>query len=142
MNGDETAQTETERKTAEILARHPRERSALIPILQDLQEELGYLSPEAMSQAAKFLRVPESVVYGVATFYSQFYFTPQGRHRVRVCQGTACHVRGAGLILEAVKRATGAGPAWARFHAAQVRHPAILTLKAQIPARCPWRFEV
>jgi NADH-quinone oxidoreductase subunit E len=70
----------------------------LIPILQHLQVEAGYLSPESMLAAARFLRIPESKVLGVASFYAQFVFEPQGEHRVTICRGTACHVKGSGRI--------------------------------------------
>ena len=79
----------------------------LIPILQKVQEELGYLPEEAMLEVAKFTRVPESRVYAVATFYAQFRFTPIGKTHVMVCRGTACHVRGAPRILEAVEKHLG-----------------------------------
>jgi len=91
-----------------IFARHPAERNALIPVLQEIQEALGYLPPHAMKAAAGYLRLPEAIVYGCATFYSQFFLAKQGEHNIKVCQGTACHVRGAGMILQAVKRKTGA----------------------------------
>jgi len=69
-----------------------------------VQEELGYLPEEAVSEIAFFLGVPESEVYGVASFYAQFRFVRQGEHTIKVCQGTACHVRGGRRILEAVER--------------------------------------
>lgn len=72
----------------------------LIPILQQVQEEIGYLSEDAMLEIAKFAGVPESRVYSVATFYTQFRFTPIGRNHVMVCRGTACHVKGAPRMLE------------------------------------------
>ena len=70
----------------------------LIPILQHLQDQAGYLSPEAMLAAARYLRIPESKVYGVASFYAQFNFEPQGKHKLTICRGTACHVRGSGRL--------------------------------------------
>ncbi len=91
-------------KLASVLENHPRDRSSLIPILQDVQDELGYLPAEAMKEVARHLRVPESTVYGVVTFYAQFYLTRQGRHKVKVCQGTACHVRGGKRVMDAVKK--------------------------------------
>ena len=94
----------------EIFAGHPRERSSLVPVLQDIQEALGYISLDAMRSTAAHLGVPESSVYGVVTFYSQFYLRPQGRHKVKVCQGTACHVRGSGEIAKAVSARLGIGP--------------------------------
>lgn len=82
----------------------------LIPLLQQIQAEFGYLPAEPMRRAASFLRVPESDVYGVATFYSQFYLTRQGKHRIKICQGTACHVRGGRRILRAVQKELGIRP--------------------------------
>jgi len=79
----------------------------LIPVLQAVQGELGYLPEEAMLEIARFLSVPESRVFGVASFYEQFRFTPIGRNHIMVCRGTACHVKGAPRILEEVERLTG-----------------------------------
>ena len=94
----------------EIFSRYSGKRSELIPILQELQERLGYLPKPAMTAAARFLRVPESTVYGVVTFYAQFYLTRQGKHKIRVCQGTACHVRGAPALIQAVREELGIEP--------------------------------
>jgi len=93
-----------------ILSRHERDESALIPLLQDIQDDLGYISSDSMAAVATHLNVPESSVYGVVTFYSQFYLTPQGRHKVKVCQGTACHVRGSEAIAGAVGDLLGIAP--------------------------------
>lgn len=90
-----------------ILAGYGRSREVLIPVLQDVQDHLSFLSPEAIERIADHLGLSENDVYGVATFYAQFRFHPPGRHHVKVCQGTACHVRGSGLILEAVTRRLG-----------------------------------
>ena len=88
-----------------VLERYPNAtRDALIPILQDVQQEHGYLSRDAVVRIGKHLRLPASKIYGVATFYNQFRFQPQGRNHVQVCRGTACHVKGSAAILEAVKR--------------------------------------
>ena len=90
-----------------ILAPYRRQRGALIPVLQKVQEELGYLPEEAVSEIAHFLGISESEVYGVASFYAQFRFERQGEHTIKVCQGTACHVQGGPRILEAVERELG-----------------------------------
>ena len=95
---------------AEILAAHGGESGALIPILQKVQEKLGYLPPEAISEVAKSTRMSESEVFGVASFYAQFYFTRRGKHTVKVCLGTACHVRGGERILHEVKKELGIEP--------------------------------
>ena len=79
----------------------------LIPILQDIQERFGYLPKEAMFEVSKFLGIPESRVYAVASFYAQFRFTPIGKNTVMVCRGTACHVKGAPRILDEFKRELG-----------------------------------
>ncbi len=79
----------------------------LIPILQDVQKQFGYLAEEAMRIVARFLRLPESSVYGVATFYEQFRFTPVGRQTITVCRGTACHVRGAQNLITSIETRLG-----------------------------------
>jgi len=75
-------------------------RDLLIPILQEVQAAQGYLSEEAVKQVAAHLGLPTSKIYGVATFYNQFRFQPQGRYHFQVCRGTACHVKGSLKILE------------------------------------------
>jgi NADH-quinone oxidoreductase subunit E len=90
-----------------ILARHEGRGHELIPILQEVQQEFGYLDKAAMLRIARFAGIPESRVYAVATFYAQFRFTPIGKNHVMVCRGTACHVRGAPRILEEFERQLG-----------------------------------
>jgi NADH:ubiquinone oxidoreductase subunit E len=80
--------------------RFPRAREAVIPLLQSAQAEFGYVPREAMDGIARTLRLPPAVVQGIATFYAQFRFHPPGRHKVTICRGTACHVRGSGRLLE------------------------------------------
>ncbi|MGD0354291.1 MAG: NAD(P)H-dependent oxidoreductase subunit E [Dehalococcoidia bacterium] len=87
-----------------ILRPERRERRHLIDILQDIQTAEGYLSRAAMLEVSKFLDMPGSTVWGVATFYNQFRFTPPGRKPVKVCLGTACHLAGGQLVLEATAR--------------------------------------
>ena len=91
----------------EIFSRYTGNKEELIPVLQETQEQFRYLPAEAMLEIAKFLKIPESSVYGVCTFYSQFKLTPLGRKIVRVCRGTACHVRGGSKILEEVEKQLG-----------------------------------
>jgi NADH-quinone oxidoreductase subunit E len=79
----------------------------LIPILQRVQGEFGYLPTDALTEVARFVGVPESTVYGVATFYAQFRFTPMGKRHILVCRGTACHVRGAPRILQEIEKHLG-----------------------------------
>jgi len=93
-----------------ILSQYDGGSGDLIPILQEAQERFGYLPEEAMQGIAKFLRLPESNVFGVATFYGQFKFTPTGKRIVKVCRGTACHVRGGARILREVEKQLGIKP--------------------------------
>jgi NADH-quinone oxidoreductase subunit E len=85
-----------------IAAEFSDRRGMLIPLLQRVQAELGYLSPEAMKRIAHRAGVSPARVFGVASFYSQFRLKPVGRHIIRVCMGTACHVQGSNGIKEAV----------------------------------------
>ncbi len=85
------------------------ETHELIPVLQKVQNELGYLPPHAMKEIAGFTGVPESRVYGVASFYAQFHLERQGRHKIKVCRGTACHVRGSARIMSALGEKLGIG---------------------------------
>ena len=89
---------------AKIVAEYGGEKGALIPILQKVQEKFGYLPEETIAEIAKSCGMSESEVFGVATFYAQFYFTARGKHTVKVCLGTACHVRGGERILDEIKR--------------------------------------
>ena len=98
---------QSEKRLTEVLAPYKGERGAIIPVLQKVQETFGYLTEEGVSQIAKFFKVSESEVFGVATFYAQFRFTRPAEHSVKVCLGTACHVRGGQQILEAVRRDLG-----------------------------------
>ena len=97
-------------RLSEILAPYRGQTGTLIPILQKTQEELGYLTEEAISEIARFSGVSESQVYGVASFYAQFRFTRQGEHVIKVCQGTACHVRGGSRLVDKVQRDYGIKP--------------------------------
>lgn len=91
-------------KSREVLSKHDRTKNLLIPVLQEIQEVLGYIPPEAMSEAAGHFRIPAVDVYGVVTFYNQFRLTPPGRNQVRVCMGTACHMKGGNIIMESWER--------------------------------------
>jgi len=92
-----------------VFKKHQGEEGALIPVLQEAQGIYGYLSQEVLATIAKRLHIPLSRVFGVITFYAQFYTTPRGRYTVRVCRGTACHVRGGKNVLKAVQQALGIG---------------------------------
>jgi NADH-quinone oxidoreductase E subunit len=88
-----------------VLKRHPRAgRDALIPILQEVQENQGYLSREAVVLISKHLNLPATKIYGVATFYNQFRFQPKGKYHFMVCRGTACHVKGSSRVLEMAQK--------------------------------------
>ena len=89
---------------AEILSSHKKKKKNLIPLLQEVQTSLGYLPKEAMQKIAGFLEMPEVEVWGVATFYNQFRFVPLGKYHTVVCMGTACHLAGGKLILDALER--------------------------------------
>jgi len=95
------------RQLANILAPYKGEKGATIPVLQQVQQELGYLSEEAVSEIARFLNLSENEVFGVASFYAQFRFTRPGGHNIKVCLGTACHVRGGERIMEEMERELG-----------------------------------
>jgi NADH-quinone oxidoreductase subunit E len=91
-------------QTRRIINRLGRKRDNLIPILQKIQGKLGYLPREAMLEAAQILDMPEIDVYSVVTFYNQFRLNPPGKHSIRVCLGTACHMKGGYITLDAWKR--------------------------------------
>ncbi|MFH1730946.1 MAG: NADH-quinone oxidoreductase subunit NuoE, partial [Planctomycetota bacterium] len=95
---------------SKVLARFQNDRSALVPALQAAQSRLGYLPKEAIREVARHCRVPESTVFGVATFYEQFHLTRQGKHKLKVCRGTACHVRGSRKIMSALRKKLGIKP--------------------------------
>jgi NADH-quinone oxidoreductase subunit E len=87
-----------EEKVREIVQGYGGDKSYLVPIMQDVQKEFGYLSKDALTAISANLGVPISRVYEVATFYKAFSLKPKGRHHISLCMGTACHVRGAELI--------------------------------------------
>jgi len=94
-------------KIKEVINRNPLHSGALLGVLQDIQREIRYLPKEALVETAAALKVPLSRVYGVATFYSAFSLTPRGEKVVRVCQGTACQIKGADLILTQLESGLG-----------------------------------
>jgi NADH-quinone oxidoreductase subunit E len=112
-------------RAKELLASWPQESRLVIPALQTMQAHFGYVPPEAVEEVARHLRVSLSRVYGVATFYAQFALRPRGTHVIRVCLGTACHVRGAPRVLDELLR-------WAK---ADDREPAQGRLEVE-PVRC------
>ncbi len=94
-------------RVQKIIAEYQSRKWGLIPLLQKVQEELGYIPQEAVKPIADSLKLFPSQVQGVITFYAQFSMEPRGRNIVRVCRGTACHVRGGRTILKAVKQNLG-----------------------------------
>ena len=94
-------------KVDRVLAFYCGEKAELVPILQQVQEVFGYLPEEAMSRVARFTGVPESTVFGVATFYAQFRFAPVGRNIIKVCRGTGCYVNGAPRLLDEIEKLLG-----------------------------------
>ena len=98
-------------KTFERLAQDlGGERADLVPMLQRIQQAEGYLSPDALQWISRRLKVSENVVFGVATFYAQFRFSRPGKHHIKCCLGTACHVSGGEQMLEVLKRRLGIQP--------------------------------
>ena len=93
------------RKIDRIIARH--KKGGLVPLLQDVMGEYGYLPEGTLKRIAQELDIPLSRVYGLATFYKSFSLTPRGKHLISVCLGTACHVRGAPRIVEKLERDLG-----------------------------------
>jgi NADH:ubiquinone oxidoreductase subunit E len=90
-----------------ILRKHQLEKWGLIPLLQEIQEAFGYIPPEAIVPVAEALKVFPSQVQGVVTFYAGFSLEPKGKYVVRVCRGTACHVKGGRSILRYMKKELG-----------------------------------
>ena len=99
-----------EEKVRSIVDSYQRDKGLLISILQDTQAEYNYLPKEALIQISQGLDTPLSQVYSVATFFKAFSLKPRGRHFINVCLGTACHVRGAVRVLEAIERELGIKP--------------------------------
>ncbi len=101
----------TSEKYEAILDRHQEAgRDHLIPLLQELQDMEGYVSREAVLAIGQHLKLPASKIYGVATFYNQFRFQPQGKYHFMVCRGTACHVKGSDKVLDMLVKQLGIGP--------------------------------
>jgi NADH:ubiquinone oxidoreductase subunit E len=94
-------------KTKQIVKKHKGDKSALIAVLQDIQEAFNYLPKEALAAAGDGLSIPASRIYEVATFYNSFSLRPRGKFLVEVCSGTACHVQGAFNLMDRLKRDLG-----------------------------------
>ncbi len=102
-------ETDIEEQVSELVKSLPEKEGALIPLLQRVQSDQGFISPEAVKAVAKGLGVSESVVYGVATFYAEFKLAKPGKHHLKVCLGTSCYLRGGRNLLEHVSRKLGIG---------------------------------
>jgi NADH:ubiquinone oxidoreductase subunit E len=107
LTKDTLTKADVQDKLKEVFSRYSGERHELIPILQETQEKFRYLPMAAIKEIGKFLHISESAVYGVGTFYAQFKLTPLGKKVVRVCRGTACHVRGSGKVLNEIEKLLG-----------------------------------
>jgi NADH-quinone oxidoreductase subunit E len=104
---DNLTKADVQDKLKVIFSHYQGEKQELIPILQETQANFRYLPAAAMREIANFLHMPESTIYGVSTFYAQFKLTPLGRTIIRVCRGTACHVRGAAKVLAEMEKQLG-----------------------------------
>ena len=91
----------------DVLHSFPASPASVIPMLQKIQERFGYISETNLTRVSEYARAPLSSVYAVVTFYSQFHLDRPGKHMIRICQGTACHVLGAGEILDQLKEQLG-----------------------------------
>ena len=108
--GNLKLETIMDAKVEKIIQKYDANKAFLVPILQDVQGEFNYLPQDRLYELSTALKVPISQIYEVATFYKAFSLVPKGRHQIHVCTGTACHVRGAGRILEVVEDVTGLKP--------------------------------
>lgn len=106
----DTAQEVNEARVLEIVERHQDRPGPLIPILDEVQELIGWLPKWAIIAVARGLNVPQADVYGVASFYHFFRLVPPGRTKIQVCMGTACYVRGSQQLLESLERKLGVKP--------------------------------
>ena len=101
---------EKQKNILNLLKNHEQSRDSLIPILQGVQEKLGYISEDSINDISNYLDISKNDVYGVATFYTQFRFSRPGDHIVKICLGTSCHVRGGQRIMNAVSKQLGIKP--------------------------------
>jgi NADH-quinone oxidoreductase subunit E len=96
-------------KIESIFEKYERTPDQLIPVLQDVQKQYGYIAAESVKMISRHLRISENQIFGVSSFYAQFRFNPPGRHSIKVCLGTACHVRGGATLLDMLERELGIG---------------------------------
>jgi len=90
-----------------VIERYKEQKGAMIPILHSIQQKIGYLPEDVQAYVAEKLGVPLSEIYGIVSFYALFTTQPQGKHKISVCMGTACYVRGAGLVLDELEKKLG-----------------------------------
>lgn len=107
---DTLTTADVQNKLKKIFSNYTGDRQELIPILHETQAQFRYLPAAAIKEIARFLQISEAIVYGVCTFYTQFKLTPLGKKVIRVCRGTACHVRGANKVLNEVENLLGIKP--------------------------------
>jgi NADH:ubiquinone oxidoreductase subunit E len=107
LTTDNLTKADVQEKLSQIFANYTGEQEELIPILQETQQAFRYLPAVVMEEIAHFLKISANTVYGVATFYAQFKLTPLGRKVIRVCRGTACHVRGSAKVLAEMEKQLG-----------------------------------
>lgn len=94
-------------KIAGLVEKYQNDDGTVIGLLQDIQEELGYLPQDTLSRVSKQIGVPLSTLFGLTTFYSNFRLEPMGKHHIRTCVGTACHVKGAPFVVDTIERELG-----------------------------------
>jgi NADH-quinone oxidoreductase subunit E len=104
---DNLTKADVQEKLKDVFSHYQGEKHELIPILQETQGKFRYLPAAAMQEISRFLHVPEATIFGVSTFYAQFKLTPLGKKVVRVCRGTACHVRGSAKVLAEMEKRLG-----------------------------------
>jgi NADH-quinone oxidoreductase subunit E len=104
MEGEIDKVTEIDNFVSDLIESRSLDKSKIIIILQDIQEKFGYLSQESIKSISRHLRIPAVDIFGIATFYAQFRFNKPGRHQIKVCEGTACHVRGSKDIVSTIER--------------------------------------
>jgi NADH-quinone oxidoreductase subunit E len=104
---DNLTKADVQEKLNKVFVNYKGEREELIPILQETQNAFRYLPAVVMQEIARFLKISTNTVYGVATFYAQFKLTPLGKRVIRVCRGTACHVRGSAKVLAELEKQLG-----------------------------------
>jgi NADH-quinone oxidoreductase subunit E len=109
MTGMKKSEPISDGGLSELRREFKGDRGDLIPVLQRVQALYGYLRPEALRSISRWLKISENEIFGVATFYAQFRFTSPGRHHIRVCLGTACHVKGGEQILLTAQERLGVG---------------------------------